>query len=179
MNKIVLIDMDGVIVDFERGFIESWRKKYPNKPYISLKERKNFYVIDDYPEELKRDASKIYLEIGFFEKLKPIKDAIPAFKEISRKFEVFIITSPLTERPNTISEKMEWIKKKLGNETLERLIITKDKTIVHADYLIDDKPGVQGIFTPTWEQIIFDQPYNQNVKGKKRTNWRNWKEILR
>ncbi len=32
----VLIDMDGVIADFEAGFLEYWKQRHPDKQCISL-----------------------------------------------------------------------------------------------------------------------------------------------
>lgn len=46
----VLVDMDGVIADFEGGFLKKYRAKYPNEPYISLEDRRGFWVSTQYGE---------------------------------------------------------------------------------------------------------------------------------
>lgn len=46
----VLLDMDGVIADFEGGFLKKYRQRYPNDPYISLEERRGFWVSTQYGE---------------------------------------------------------------------------------------------------------------------------------
>ena len=44
----VLVDMDGVICDFEQSFLDKFRKQHPDEPYIPLNERKGFYIDDQY-----------------------------------------------------------------------------------------------------------------------------------
>lgn len=44
----VLVDMDGVIADFEGGFLKKFKARYPNEPYISLEDRRGFWVSTQY-----------------------------------------------------------------------------------------------------------------------------------
>lgn len=44
----VLVDMDGVLADFEGGFLKKYRARYPEEPYISLDDRKGFWVSAQY-----------------------------------------------------------------------------------------------------------------------------------
>lgn len=37
-----------------------------------------------------------------------------------------------------------WVEKHLGQEFLEQVILTRDKTLITGDILIDDKPDIQG-----------------------------------
>lgn len=67
----------------------------------------------------------------------------------------------------------------LGRDFVKRLILTKDKTLVFGDFLIDDKPEIKGVKLPSWEHLIFDQPYNINIiNNKRRINWNNYREVL-
>ena len=76
------------------------------------------------------------------------------------------------------SEKALSVKEHLGDEWLKRLIITKDKTLVHGDYLIDDKPEIKGINkTPSWNRIVFHHEYNVNTRGVRLLNWTKWPMI--
>ena len=73
---------------------------------------------------------------------------------------------------------MQWIKEHLGQEFAERTIITRDKTLVYGDILIDDKPEVTGIHTPAWTHVVYDQPYNREATANRLT-WNNYKEVLK
>lgn len=44
----VLVDMDGVLADFEGGFLKKYRARYPDEPYISLEDRRGFWVSTQY-----------------------------------------------------------------------------------------------------------------------------------
>lgn len=44
----VLVDMDGVLADFEGGFLKKYRRKYPSEPYIPLEDRRGFWVSSQY-----------------------------------------------------------------------------------------------------------------------------------
>ena len=70
-----------------------------------------------------------------------------------------------------------WVERHFGEAFLPRLILAKDKTWVHGDVLIDDKPEVTGSRTPTWQHVIFDQPFNRGADGPRMT-WSNWREVL-
>lgn len=44
----VLVDMDGVLADFEGGFLKKFRARYPDDPYINLDDRRGFWVSAQY-----------------------------------------------------------------------------------------------------------------------------------
>lgn len=131
-------------------------------------------------------------ESGFFLSIKPINGAIEALKEMKKEgHTVFIVTSPLSNNDHCVPEKYKWVENHLGKEWTRNLIITKDKTVVSGDYLIDDKPSVIGVSKPSWEHIYFDHSYNrpyieggEGDKTKRRLwNWGTstrgtWKMIL-
>ena len=48
---------------------------------------------------------------------------------------------------------------------------------VRGDVLIDDKPNITGSATPTWQQLLFDAPYNRHVAHLPRlSSWADWEE---
>ncbi len=175
----ILIDMDGVIADFDQEFLRKWRERHPEKPYIPLEERTTFYVKDSYPEALRSFIAEILLEESFFRGMIPVPGAKEALEEMVRKgFEVFICTSPLSTYGNCVLAKYEWVEEYLGTSWVNKIILTKDKTIVKADFLIDDKPEITGAEKiPSWEHILYDRPYNRDIK-RRRLTWETWKDIL-
>lgn len=177
---IILIDQDGVLADFETGFLENWQKKFPGRMYIPISERRNFYHTLDYPKEFQDDIRGIFRTPGFFAGLPVMEGAIDAVCEIKELgHEVFICTAPFPDNETCSQEKLDWIRRNLGREFLSHTIITYDKTLVRGNILIDDRGEVIGLLNSIWEHIVFDQPYNGNVEGKRRLNWKNWREVLR
>lgn len=175
----ILVDMDGTIANLESEFLRLWRINNPDKPLVPLEQRVTFYIKDQYPKELLNYVNEILQSPGFFRNLPPLPGSIDALLEMAKlDIEVFICTSPLIENKNCVSEKYEWIESYLGAEWKKRVIISKDKTLIRGDYLIDDKPSVEGKDTPVWEHILFDQPYNRNITSLKRLVWCEWKTQL-
>lgn len=179
-SKIFLVDMDGVVADFEGGFITAWQQKYPGRPYVPLGERKTFKLTDDYPLEMVEDVKKVYCTPGFFGNLPVIPGAVEAIQEMHNcGHEIFFCTSPLSSWENCVGEKHAWIEHTFGREWVRKIILTKDKTLINGDLLIDDNPELHGVRFPSWEHVIFDAPYNRGVIGKRRFRfWSEWKELL-
>lgn len=44
----VLVDMDGVLADFEGGFLKKFRARFPDQPFIALEDRRGFWVSEQY-----------------------------------------------------------------------------------------------------------------------------------
>lgn len=180
-SKLILVDMDGVIVNFEEGFLKAWRQKYPELPFVQLQNRNSFYIRDDYPKEFLSKVEEVYFKKGFILGLHPIEGAINALKEMeSEGHQVKICTTPLNGNKFSEEEKTAWVEKYLGKGWLKNLIFIKDKSTVDGDYLIDDKPDIKTTVIPKWEQIIFDAPYNRNVNDKKRLmKWSDWRKVIK
>lgn len=176
----ILVDMDGVIVDFEAWFLARWQALHPDKPYIEIKNRTLFYVSDEYPIEYRKFVHAILQEKGFFENMPPVPGGIQALREMEQLgWEVFICTSPLIRYENCVVEKFAWVEKHLGAEWVGKLILTSDKTIIQGDFLIDDNPKITGAESnPTWEHLVYAQAYNRQVQNRRRLTWDNWKTVL-
>lgn len=164
---IILVDMDNVLVDFDGGFHEVWERQ-GNR----VLPRTSVRLEGDYG-----DVSHIIRAPGFVRGLRPVPGALEAVSELSRNHEVFICSSPLHPVHQSSREKLEWVAEHLGEEWLRRVILTKDKTLVKGDILIDDKPEITGAVQPEWEHVVFDQPYNRHVQGR-RINWQDWRQLL-
>lgn len=177
---MILVDQDGPLANFEGSFLKNWQNSFPKELFIPLEERTTFYMQEQYPTHLTEKVHSIYSSPGFFRNLEPTKGAIEAIKELVKLgHDVRICTSPLSRYEHCVLEKFEWVEKHLGRQFTKRIILTKDKTMVRGDLLIDDKPEITGVFEPTWEHIVFDYPYNKHIKEKRRLSWDNWEKIIK
>jgi 5'(3')-deoxyribonucleotidase len=126
-DRIIYIDMDNVIVDFETGINKlspATQIKYPNC--------KN---IDDEP--------------GIFALMEPYEDSVAAVKKLAEHNEVYILSTAPWDNPSAWSDKLEWVHRYFGKEQFDedgnvnwlykRLIISHNKHLNKGEYLIDDR----------------------------------------
>jgi len=52
--------MDGVLTDFESGFLDRWRELYADRIFIPIEQRTTFYIADQYPQEWKESVYDIF-----------------------------------------------------------------------------------------------------------------------
>lgn len=170
---IILVDMDGVLADCEAAFEKRVRNRLPIDP-IPLDERDTFYAEDQYGEKWGPTLRAYMTETGFFRDLEPVDGAMLGVHKLQQAgHDVWICTSPITS-PNCFSEKFEWVQKWLPS-LQRKIILTKDKTLVHGDVLIDDKPEIAGANpNPTWEHIVFRSGSRNNGTF----DWHNMEELL-
>lgn len=44
----VLVDMDGVLADFEAGLLRGFLQRFPGEPHVPLEERRGFFAREQY-----------------------------------------------------------------------------------------------------------------------------------
>jgi 5'(3')-deoxyribonucleotidase len=115
MKKILYVDMDNVLVDFPSGIAKL------------DSETKDKYLdnYDDVP--------------SIFSLMVPMKDAISSFNLLAEKYDTYILSTAPWKNPSAWSDKLEWVKKHLGEKAYKRLIISHHKDLNKGDYLIDDR----------------------------------------
>ena len=177
-QKIILVDQDGVLADHNGYFLHILKHRRPDI-FSSYRGATIAYEIEqNFAPEYADDIKALRLEKGFFANLPAIPGGKDALLDIiNAGFAVRICTAPTWEHVYCVPEKLAWLDTHFGREFASRAIITRDKTLVIGDILIDDKPSVEGLRTPTWEHMLYDQPYNQGGT-KKRLNWQNYREVL-
>lgn len=181
-KRIILVDMDGVLANMEAACLEEWRRQYPQLPYIPLERRTCYDIRADYA---RLDPSygplmqALICAPDFYTKFPVISGAHTVLDEmLAVGYEVFICTSPVPS-PDCVAAKVDWILHVFGQQWVERTIMTRDKTMVQGDVLIDDKPEIQGLVQPPpFVHVLFDQPYNYNTAKPRITNWPQWREVV-
>lgn len=114
-KKIIYIDMDNTIVDFQSGID------------ACTQEELKYYKADEIP--------------CIFLRMKPRKGAIEAVKVLNEFFDVYILTTAPWKNPSAWSDKVLWIQKYFGDELKKKVIISHHKNLLLGDYLIDDSPN--------------------------------------
>ena len=76
---------------------------------------------------------------GIFALMQPIDGAVESFVTLSQHFDTYVLSTSPWENPSAWSDKLEWVKKHLGDHAYKRLILTHHKNLQIGDYLIDDR----------------------------------------
>jgi len=174
----IILDMDGVIVNPVPSFNRRLRKMYPEitpLPYEALTE---YYFENLYPKNQREKLRRVWEADDLFASFNLIPGAIGAIRDLSILADVAICSAPTETSRTCLQNKWDYLIKHLGKEWSKRIILTLDKTRVHGDILIDDKPEVTGARKPSWEHVIYDHPWNRHIQGKRRLTWQNYKQVL-
>lgn len=174
----VLVDQDAVIASWGGGFderLDRYGDAAAGIPRAAFQEHWNLHE-GRTPEE-QEIIREIMEEPGFYRNLRPIRGAKEALKSaLKAGHDVRIVSSPYLSNPTCASDKLEWVARHYGSHWASRVVLTNDKTIVHGDILIDDKPEITGSMEPTWRHIIYgDYAYNRSATGRSRI--RSWESI--
>ena len=129
--------MDNVLVDFQSGI-----DRLDSATKLEYEGR-----LDEVP--------------GIFGLMDPMPGAVEAYRELSAKFDTYILSTAPWLNPSAWSDKINWVHQHLGigtDETVhKRLILSHHKNLNMGDYLIDDRTA-NGADRFVGEHIHFGQP---------------------
>ena len=111
-----------MIVDWDAGFRQAWNDRSP------IYRENSYYMEWCVGEEHRDEALLLAHSAGFFENLPPMEGAITALQEMeSEGFKVYIVTAPILTSFHCVQEKVNWVRKHLGEKWLDKLVLCTDK----------------------------------------------------
>ena len=130
-KKILYIDMDGVLVNFQSGI-----DRLTEAEKIEYKDQE-------------KNAPHI------FSKMEPIEGAIEAYKMLAERYDTYILSTAPWNNETALGDKVAWAKRYLGDTIYKRLILSHNKHLNVGHYLIDDRPHKNGAADFKGELIHF------------------------
>ena len=148
-KKILYLDMDGVIADFDKAI----------KSFCP-----DLHTSDEYPDyEARSGMVNAICEANpdIFHSLQPIDGAIAAVKILFELYDVYFLSTPMWNVPMSFTGKRIWIGEHFGQMAEMRLILTHRKDLAIGHYLVDDRLR-NGAAEFTGLHIHFGQPPFEN-----------------
>ena len=108
----------------------------------------------------------------FFEDLPLMPDAQPVLRELAERFEIFIATQAMVV-PNSLGPKYRWLQRHFPFIPHSHYVFCGDKSILRADYLVDDLP--RNLLRFEGQGLLFTAPHNLAITDFVRVN--NWCEV--
>ena len=122
-KRILYVDMDGVIADF----IGKIHELHPE------------ICIDDADEYQREIDDLCFKNPLIFDDLKPIVEGIEAVKILMEIYDVYFLSTPMWEIPESYTSKRRWLFKYFEEDCKKKLILTHRKDLQRGAFLIDDR----------------------------------------
>ena len=108
----------------------------------------------------------------FFEDLALMPDSQHVLKELSSRFEIFIASQAMAV-PNSLGPKYRWLQRHFPFIPPTHYVFCGNKSILRADYLIDDLP--RNLLRFEGQGLLYSAPHNLTATGFVRVN--DWQEV--
>jgi len=104
-------------------------------------------VLMDFQSKIDRLASDLRKKYaanldeapGIFGLMSPKPDAIESFIELTSLFDTYVLSTAPWENDTAWIDKLNWVKRHLGQHAHKRLILSHNKHLNKGDYLVDDR----------------------------------------
>lgn len=118
-RKLLFLDLDGVVADFDKT-AEEWSAK-----------------IGITDQEFKE--KKMYRQPNFYLELDLMAGAKESIEELDSHFEIAFVSAPSWSNPSSFTEKRLWIEKHFGNWGTKRMDLSFRKGLYMGHFLVDDR----------------------------------------
>jgi len=186
-RPIIAVDMDEVIADALR-----YNRDFPE--HLTVDDLQGRWLWDAVPPTRVAALERYMLSDDFFAVLGVMPHAQRVLDRLQSRYDVFIASAAM-EVPTSFTAKFQWLARHFPFIPASRIVFCGDKSILRADYLIDDNPRQLRLFEshtdgvssrPTGgsgetrsskprEGILFSSPANANVTGFRRVN--DWLDV--
>jgi 5'(3')-deoxyribonucleotidase len=192
--KIIAVDMDEVIADALGEHLTRYNRDFPPPPDngrpLSLADLRGRYLWDAVPAD-RLPALEAYMRSpDFFRVLPVMPHSQRVLRSLQAHYEIYIATAAM-EVPTSFAAKFHWLAEHFPFIPHSHIVFCGDKSILRADFLIDDNPRQLKLFEGRTagdpgspppqaaerrrEGILFSSPANVHVTGYRRVD--NWLDI--
>lgn len=163
----IALDMDEVIADVQPKFIDLYEQEFGKRLSAADYEGKKVY---DLPGAM--HIRKFLFEKGFFRDLPVMPDSQAVVQELLENCDIFIVTAAMEFR-NSFEDKYDWLQEHFPFFHWKNVVFCGDKSIIRADYMIDDHP--RNLRSFQGQGLLYTANHNMEETEFLRVN--NWLEV--
>jgi len=156
----ICVDMDEVMADTLSEHLRRYNQHFDEAVTPEDLAGKGIW---EYAPENRRQQLRDFLDAeDFFEDLPLIPGAQQVLEQLSSRFEVFVATQAMTV-PSSLGPKYRWLQRHFPFIPPTHYVFCGNKSILRADYLIDDLPRNLERFQGAG--LLFTAPHNLAATG--------------
>lgn len=169
-RKVIAVDMDEVIADALGEHLLRYNRDFEER--MTTEDLRGRWLWQCVPEERHEALERYMRSDDFFEVLGVMPESQRVLEKLQSRYEVYIATAAM-EVPTSFNAKYRWLGKYFPFIAPSHIVFCGNKSILAADYLIDDNPRQLRLFRG--EGILFTSPANVHVSGFRRVN--DWMDV--
>jgi 5'(3')-deoxyribonucleotidase len=186
-RKSIAVDMDEVIADALGEHLLRYNRDFPAGPGhpnprpLTLADLHGRHLWDAVPASHLPTLSQYMLSADFFASLAILPHAQRVLARLQSRYDIFIASAAM-EVPSSFTPKFNWLAQHFPFIPTSHIVFCGDKSILRADFLIDDNPRQLRLFeglptptSPTRQGILFTSPANIHVTGFRRAD--SWLDV--
>lgn len=166
----VCVDMDEVMADTLSEHLRRYNQEFDEALTIGQLAGKGIWEVA--PLDRQKQVRAFLDAEDFFEDLPLMPDSQEVLQDLSGRFEIFIATQAMTV-PNSLGPKYRWLQRHFPFIPPTNYVFCGNKSILKADYLIDDLPRNLERFEG--QGLLYTAPHNLAATGYTRVN--DWPEV--
>jgi 5'-nucleotidase len=166
----ICVDMDEVMADTLSEHLRRYNQEFDES--ITPEDLTGKGLWEVTPLDRQQQLRAFLDAEDFFEDLPLIPDAQDVLKALTARFEIFIATQAMTV-PNSLGPKYRWLQRHFPFIPPTNYVFCGNKSILRADYLIDDLPRNLQRFEG--HGLLYTAPHNRNATGFTRVD--DWQQV--
>lgn len=166
----ICVDMDEVMADTLSEHLRRYNQEFDESITPDDLTAKGLWEVT--PLDRQQQLRAFLDAEDFFEDLPLMPGSRDVLKALTARFEIFIATQAMSV-PNSLGPKYRWLQRHFPFIPPTNYVFCGNKTILRADYLIDDLPRNLQRFEG--HGLLYTAPRNKNVTGFTRVD--NWQQV--
>jgi len=166
----ICVDMDEVMADTLAEHIRRYNQTFDEDVTPQDLAGKGLWEIA--PQDRQQQLRAFLDAEDFFEDLAVMPGSQAVLQQLSSRFEIYIATQAMAV-PNSLGSKYRLLQRHFPFIPPSRYVFCGDKSILRADFLIDDLP--KNLLRFQGQGLLYSAPHNLSATGFVRVN--NWEEV--